>query len=255
MRECWAKGLQDCDGNISCEHIISECLLSEMIYVQGFSWCKEEKKQIGAANFVSKILCKKHNQLLSPTDTEILKFVKSVKEFNRNRELFELQGFSLKRIPIKFQIDGRLLEKWFCKTLTNIAMVNEKEALIPFEIILPYLFSDYSLEKPYGLSFAGKVGQELHMNDQIVAFPLFNETTKSTKELAGGLFILRGFYLIFLLPCSREPFRDNKLVLTHSSFLDDKWDDLQINWHNKEINEFRKRGRKKYKTQLIEFSW
>lgn len=228
MKECWARRLNDCEGSISREHIVSDCLLSDVIQVQGFSWCKDEKRQISAASFVKKSLCRKHNERLSPTDTEISKFVKALKEFNKNRKNFALNGFSLKRIPITFQIDGRLLEKWFCKTLINIALVNANEAIIPFEIILPYLFSDYKLEKPYGLSFAVKVGQELHMKDEIMVSPLFNEITNTTKELAGGLFIFNGFYLVLLLPCSREPFENNKLVLNRGSFLDDNWDSLQI---------------------------
>ncbi len=255
MNKCWAKGLNGCDGNISREHIISNCLLSDIIQVQGFSWCKAEKKQIGAASFVSKSLCRKHNEQLSPTDEEIMKFVKALKQFNKNRKLFAVNGFSLKPIPIKFEIDGSLLEKWFCKTLINIAMVNAKEAIIPFKIIVPYLFSAYSLEKPFGLSFAVKVGQKINMKEEIIVSPLFNEIADLTKELAGGLFIFNGFYLILLLPCSREPLKNNKLVLTGGSLFADNWDDLQINWHHKEINEFGRRGRKKYKTQFIQFNW
>lgn len=243
----------NCSNRLSREHIISNCLLEDSITVQGFSWCRE-KKSIGSANFVSKHLCEYHNNLLSPTDDEILKYVDTIKNFNALSKKIANEGFHLKKIPVRFILDGSLLEKWFCKTLMNVSLVNEREVIIPYEAILSFLFLDKKFERPYGLSVAARVTQEIIMGPRIEITPVLNIREDGIKELAGGLFIVRGFYFILLLPCSREPFKDNKFTLNIADSTQ-RWDDLQLNWHHKEINQFWKRGRKKYKTHLIHFEW
>jgi len=62
---CWAASLGDCDGVLSGEHIVSDGALQKMISVQGFSWCKDLPRRIGAAKFTAKHLCERHNASLS----------------------------------------------------------------------------------------------------------------------------------------------------------------------------------------------
>src|SRR5688500_9935061 len=68
---CWAHSLGDCDDKQSREHLVSASLWEgDSITVQGFPWCRDAPATIGLANLTSKVLCKRHNSLLSPLDSE-----------------------------------------------------------------------------------------------------------------------------------------------------------------------------------------
>lgn len=249
MKKCWANSFGKCSDKITKEHLISNSILQKKIVVKGFEWCKNEAKEIGSASLVNKFLCKHHNNSLSHCDSEIVKFVNTIETFFRIKNKFSKYGFSIKKVPIKYQINGTLLEKWFIKTLINISMTNEKEAVINFDTILPALFSDMSFEKPFGFSFAIRVGQTINFKDEISIIPLFNHN-KDIKELAGGIFIFRGFTIMILIPCSKFPIQENRLSIDNMDF-----EGLQLNWHNKEISEEMNLGKKTFKTQTINFVW
>jgi len=255
MIGCWANGLNDCCGKISNEHIFSNCILDDKIDVQGFSWCKEEKKTIGSGSFKSGILCEKHNSTLSPYDTEALRFGKALTSFWDTSKKFDRHGFNPKHAPVEFDVNGARLEKWFCKTLVNVFMVNKEEARIPYDVILPFLYQDGKLDKPYGLYVVAKKGQSIQIGKRISMAPLFDTSGDSHKELAGGLFVLHGFCFLFLLPSSSEPFKDNKFVMNVGESGEFDWNDHTLNWHHREINQFRMKGKKSFKALSLEFMW
>jgi hypothetical protein len=48
MVECWASVLGSCDKKASYEHIISGWLfIDTVVQAEGFSWCKDDPKEIG----------------------------------------------------------------------------------------------------------------------------------------------------------------------------------------------------------------
>lgn len=252
MEKCWANSFGKCGNKLTGEHLISKSILpNKKIKVQGFSWCKDEPKEIGIASLVSNFLCDQHNRALSPYDKEISNFVSSVESFVREEKKFSKYGFSLKKIPVIFNINGVHLEKWFVKTLINVCLVNHKEAIINYDKILPVLFSSQSFEKPYGLNFAVSVGQMVNIIDEIQIAPLFNDSG-GIRELGGGLFTFRGFRIILLLPCSKFPIEEGRLILPNNltDFLN-----LQLNWHNEEINMNMTRNRKSIKVLSMNFKW
>ena len=134
--------------------------------------------------------------------------------------------------------------------------MNQKGVRVEFDKILPVLFGNEHFEKPFGLNFAIKPGQTIQRKEKIKVVPLLNDEDEFV-ELAGGLFIIEGFHYIILLPSSKPPIRDNKLLLnlTSPELNKNDWNDLLLNWHHKEIHEYAKRGRKEYQTQLIRFFW
>ena len=111
MNKCWAKNIGGCSSKITREHLISNSLLEDMVLVEGFHWCKDSPKKIGSSNLTSNILCKHHNELLSPCDSEIKNFLDSFEKFKRTGSKIEKYGFSLKHIPYTYDIIGSLLEK------------------------------------------------------------------------------------------------------------------------------------------------
>lgn len=47
MEKCWAKAVSDCCGNPSLEHYISRALFEgPKVRVQGFAWCKDERRRL-----------------------------------------------------------------------------------------------------------------------------------------------------------------------------------------------------------------
>jgi hypothetical protein len=251
MKNCWASSYGQCGDKITREHIISNAILDKTISVKGFSWCKDKPIDIGKASFVSNFLCNYHNELLSPCDSEIANFVSVIERVNRTEKKILKYGFSVKKLPIRYLIDGILLEKWFVKTLINICMSRKEDAIIHFDKILPILFSTNSFDKPYGLGFAVKNDLLIINEDKIEISPFFNQLG-NINELVGGKFIFRGFRMIVLLPSSTFPLESGNL-----NFKEDKLDfaGLQLNWHNKGIIYKTKKGRKLHETQKIIFSW
>jgi hypothetical protein len=58
-----------CSGGFTGEHIVSAGLFDgDAITVKGFPWCLEEQKTIGLSSLTGTMLCKQHNNDLSPLD-------------------------------------------------------------------------------------------------------------------------------------------------------------------------------------------
>ena len=125
ISSCWASILGDCTGKISREHLISASLFPEKgeISVSGFPWCKGETKKISVKNCTSKILCSKHNSLLSPLDSSAgsaFSVLKKCISLSNERQTFHPPKFKVR----VFTINGLFLERWFLKTLINLCREN-----------------------------------------------------------------------------------------------------------------------------------
>ena len=252
MKECWAQSIGGC-GDISKEHIVSDSILLEMVTVQGFSWCMDKPTRIPSTSFRSKILCERHNNLLSSADTEIKNFVFTFKSYFENSMAYDANPSRFVRIPIRHSINGILLERWFCKTLINVAILNSGDAEIPVENVLPYLFEGKQFTKPFGLNFAVKTGHSINSQDNSIAVtPVFHTEEDRQRLLIGGLFILRGFHFVVLFPSRINPIKDNTFPLSKEN---KQWEGMQLNWHNKEITET-KRGRSvNILFQVVSIAW
>jgi len=252
MKQCWAQNIGGC-GQISKEHIISDSILLEMVTVQGFPWCKDKPMRIPSANFKSKILCDEHNNQLSPADNEIKNFVFTLKSYFENSITYDTNPARFTRIPIRYTINGSLLEQWFCKTLVNVATLNSSDAEIPFDCIIPFLFQRKKFSKPFGLNFAVKVGQSINSRDDSIAItPIFHIEDSRQRLLIGGFFVFRSFHFVVLFPTRINPIMDNTFTLSEDN---KAWEGMQLNWHNKEINET-KRGRSmNILFQVVTITW
>lgn len=117
---CWAAALGDCAGKLSREHTISECLFpSGKVTVSGFDWCKGTEKTIGVSGLVRHILCEHHNSALSVLDSEMKTWFEVIRQcafLNDLRAERRENSWDIRH----FQVDGRLLERWFLKTLINL---------------------------------------------------------------------------------------------------------------------------------------
>ena len=120
QRKCWAQKIGKCEGGLTKEHYISHSLkATKSIRIQGLPFCAEEYVSIPWTNAAANILCKKHNNLLSPLDAEARKFKDSLNQMaGQNSDLTTSNDPFLG--PKKFLINGLLLKRWFVKTYCNV---------------------------------------------------------------------------------------------------------------------------------------
>jgi len=111
MNKCWASSLGDCEGKITREHLISKGLfLDDTIIVKGYSWCKDETIKVSLASLTSKILCKKHNSLLSEIDRagiHSFNILQKVEKISKVREKIRPKRWNV----VKDEINGKKTRK------------------------------------------------------------------------------------------------------------------------------------------------
>ena len=152
--ECWASALGNCSGSASREHYISDGIFDgESVSAQGLHWCKTAPVEIGLSSAVAKILCKRHNEALSPFDGEASRLSKYL--------LGSVLDKPLERSELR--VDGRLLEKWALKTYANLGYIGALDPVhhtrvTPPPFLVTHIFEDTPLPQGIGLYFvSGKV--------------------------------------------------------------------------------------------------
>ncbi len=147
--ECWASFLGDCSGSISREHYISDSIFDgEAVTAFGLSWCKSSPVEISLRSAVAKILCRHHNQSLSPFDAEASSLSRFLSEHVQDRPLE----------PAELRVNGRKLEKWALKTFVNLGYLGaldpvEHVRVQPDGLIVRHIFQNASLPSGIGLYF------------------------------------------------------------------------------------------------------
>jgi len=200
MVNCWASKLNDCCNNFSREHLVSASLFpkSNSIFVQGFKWCLNEKREIGLASLTSKILCKHHNNSLSELDTAAGHAFNNFEYISRLiTEANETNG----RFKVKeTHINALLLERWLLKTLINICYEQNQligsgsEPGIPDENLVRICFGKSKFTDGAGMYIAANVGDQMEFWAQVTIETLIED---SENRVAGGMFKFAGL-LIFL---------------------------------------------------------
>jgi hypothetical protein len=207
---CWAEKLGGCADKASREHIISAGVFPEgTIYVKGFPWCRDELKEIGVSSFTKKVLCERHNNALARVDEAgigAMKVFRQEIQIGNIREQLKPIRWTVK----KFHIDGRGLERWFLKTLINVATngihkIGRDSAEIgkPSERLVRIAFGIETFKPNAGMYGLGHVGQSLKLRDGVLLNPLMD----AAKDIVGVLFHLHGYR--FLLYLEEEGLQSN----------------------------------------------
>ena len=203
MVKCWAKTLGGCNNIQSREHYLSQGLWEgDTITVKGL-W--EEERTVGLSSLTAKNLCKTHNELLSPLDSEAKRI------FHTITELYRLQDVRLKLKPRKFwtvkryQVSGILFERWAAKFVVGFFYVFGKDRnwhltqtgpLEPPSEIVEAIFGHKQFEKPMGLYLAYDVGDRHYHEDGVNLAPLFHP---DDRGLVGANLEFKGFRLLLWL--------------------------------------------------------
>jgi hypothetical protein len=248
MRKCWAASLGDCEGALSGEHIVSECVLPQRVLIDGFPWCVAEPREVDRSALTANILCRSHNSALSPLDAA------AQKAFDQFREYHRLFGVRAKiavgrRRPApwsvaKLQIDGPLFERWMLKTAINwffthgkgcvwdrTGVVNDR----PPEDAVRAAFGKAPLAYPMGLYAVATVGDTLKSDETLRLAEIMDGRFKS---LSGTVLSRLGFRFLFWLTDKPTPgfFPDGMLgpggrLLRHGTFVQD-----QAGWRSIEFD-------------------
>jgi hypothetical protein len=141
---CYARMLGNCSEKISNEHFISRCILEKLgkyHRISNVGWFGRDInfKEITAGSMKAKVLCKRHNELLSYLDNEVSKFFSElINAFSDNNKNYEYQ---------KATISGDYLERWFLKTL--LGALSSGYLLRNGSRIIKNSFSDELLKELY----------------------------------------------------------------------------------------------------------
>ncbi len=144
---CWAELLGDCEGPLTGEHLVSDCLFKKQVSVRGMRWCVSEFKTVGIASLVSHCLCRSHNNRLSPCDSEAKRWLEVMDWMLRDSAL---PGDGPELVKT---IDGFLLAKWAAKTACSIAASSGDPV---HKALIRYAFSTLDDPRIGFYLFAGK---------------------------------------------------------------------------------------------------
>jgi len=203
--KCYLHLCNDCSTDISREHYMSEAVLSQlgkMLSVTGMPWLNAgEVKEISVANLTARILCKRHNEALSPLDQEAALFFGDLRNV-----ILDLDRKTLSRKPHFHLVSGQTLELWMLKVACGVyfsvgaggGQLLSKTHTIDMYKVTRALF-DGQWDNRAGLYFLGNRGSVLSFSDHVQFSLLSND-----KDLVfGGVRIsLLGLTLEFLFDTS-----------------------------------------------------
>ncbi len=122
MHKCWATALGDCGSEKSREHYVSANILGKgPLNVRGMKWCRGEYKKISPATFRRRMLCKHHNERLSPLDQAGGLAWRHLTNFAISAKAAHVMPKTARPVSLRIEaIDGLLFERWLLKTVTNL---------------------------------------------------------------------------------------------------------------------------------------
>jgi hypothetical protein len=107
------------------EHYLSRAIIgSGEVVVSCFPFLKGETRTIPGERLVAKMLCKRHNEALSPLDSAAGHFFQVLSAF-KYRGAMRAQGATKPGGIDMYEVDGALVERWMLKTIINVMFDRE----------------------------------------------------------------------------------------------------------------------------------
>jgi hypothetical protein len=115
--ECYARTLNDCSEEITREHYISKALLERLMDFEGtgMAW-NPGPLPLGPNALRSWVLCKRHNNALSPLDENIVQLYDLMRRFQDRKPVGDLV------------LDGEDIERWSIKVMCGLLASGSVEA-------------------------------------------------------------------------------------------------------------------------------
>lgn len=147
---CYAAPLRDCKGGLTKEHYISRTLLRQLgskFRIYGVPWATDEGAPASPESLTSRILCERHNSVLSGLDTAAGELFSLLADFRRNRHEGDLL------------LAGEDIERWILKVLLgtlNAGVVTRHDDMATRDIqpplwILEILYGETPIRDGWGL--------------------------------------------------------------------------------------------------------
>jgi hypothetical protein len=198
---CWANSLGDCCDIQSREHYVTKGLFEgTSLKLKGLPFCKLDEISVGLASAASKILCKTHNERLSILDDEAIRIFECLREIFVRQQTQKALAPQVWKVRT-WKINGRLLERWFLKTVINLVQV-QTEAMnwpngsnrLPTPDVVEACFGLRPIVSPRGLHAAAAIGHTVNSHDYVSFAPIRDTLNQA---LAGGAFEFRGLRFVF----------------------------------------------------------
>jgi hypothetical protein len=223
---CYAKGLGNCQGKLTGEHYISKTLLKEIdqtIKLRGASFKIKNDEPIPIDRLKSKVLCKRHNSILSGFDIAGALFFKTLMGVQSEKK----QGHIL--------FNGSDVERWFLKTFFALGCSGifsrkdgEPSVFNPDPRLLLCLFENEPLPESCGLLFTDLNGEVIQNIIQITpnSYP---ENHKKAGQLNGLTIIIGGACFSLILEkraeSTKEHFRPFGFYQKDKTFIEFSWNE------------------------------
>lgn len=112
---CYLSGSNNCSTTLSREHFVSRSLIAgPELKVQGMPWQKVPVLHISPDALTAKVLCRRHNEALSPLDSEALRAFEGLRTARVHATRRSLSTRSWATI-----VSGQALELWALKTMAG----------------------------------------------------------------------------------------------------------------------------------------
>ena len=191
--------------------------------------------EIGLSSLTSKILCGHHNSSLTDLDMDGAKAFSSIRDATR---LYNVRArHPHKRWSVhEYEIDGKLLERWFLKTTINLSLTARPDLrwinssfsnnIQPPADLVRCVFGLSEIADHCGLHGTSIVGQPLYSDDTVGFAPLIS----GSQFIVGALFEFRGHCFVLWLGDQPLPPTLAPLNISHP-----RWHDARVHHHLHEI--------------------
>lgn len=152
---CYAAKTRDCSEIISNEHYISKSVLLQLSVgnetkMTGLSWLPyQEMTSVSPNALTANVLCKRHNEILSPLDDEASQFFRTLNNMAK-----------MKHVNSQISYDGEKIERWLLKVICGIIAAKQvirnrvvRGKVTIKDIYLDILFNNQKWPKDWGLYF------------------------------------------------------------------------------------------------------
>ncbi len=198
---CYLRGTCDCSDQISREHYMSKAVLDQLgtvLRVSGMHW-QDISATIDTTvgNLTSKILCKRHNESLSPLDQEAALFFSAL-----HKTLVDLERKTISRKPVFHLVDGTAIELWMlkvaCGLYFGVGAKNRKKISEDHSIDMTKVeraFFESKWDSRAGLYFKGSTGSVINIASSVGMTTLSSD---SDQRVCGAAVSLLGVTLELL---------------------------------------------------------
>ena len=190
---CYFRTTQNCSKQISREHYISRSVLErvgQIVRLSGAHWLDEgHTLETSVGNLTAKILCRRHNESLSPLDSEAGIFFGALADAFK-----DLKRKTLSRKPIFHLASGEALELWMLKVACghyfgigtiNGVRLDETHAINLFKVEEAFYHRKWDARS--GLYFKGGVGTRVETRNYVSVTSLTDEERNQMAGVRAGL--------------------------------------------------------------------